>query len=276
MVTVKTYVVPEDGTSIDTSGIVSANVIVVDRNGIGVKHQTNFLSTPVEVDITAYQWYGIKQTTAPLLGYFLKMSEVVGTSDRTYVYLFGPSPRVGDVYAVYYGSIIAKYRVQTGDGATAVRDGLKAAIDAKSWGVTITTTNIGVNSLQVVVSDTITTLTNITGVEKYKNGYITYLSGDLFIVFEQESTTAQPSLPALAASYDYDDLKYSPSPIATYLQEPVVVSSLTQSVAGQSDILGIAQDGNVPPNECVVYQPGQKIYFNLPLLAGEIINVISK
>jgi hypothetical protein len=47
-------------------------------------------------------------------------------------------------------------------------------------------------------------------------------------------------------------------------------------VAGQADINGIPQVGAVPFNECVVYQQGQKIYFNLPLLPGEIINVISK
>ena len=83
-------------------------------------------------------------------------------------------------------------------------------------------------------------------------------------------------MPAVAASYDFADLTYFPSTIQTYLQEPAVVITFGESVADQADIDGAPLAGNVPANECVVYQPEQKIYFNLPLVAGEVINVISK
>ncbi len=126
------------------------------------------------------------------------------------------------------------------------------------------------------MNDTTTTLTNLVGKERWKNGYYTTISGVNYIVLEQQSDTAQPSLPALAASYDFDNINDIPSTIQTYLQEPLTISSFSESVAGQADIDKIPQAGNVPFNECVVDEAGQKIYFQLPLEAGEIINVISK
>jgi hypothetical protein len=206
----------------------------------------------------------------------IEISEILTGSDRTYIFRVGLTPSVGYTFTFYSGTILATYTSQAGDTATDIRDALVTAINTQTWGVTVTATAQSTNELEVVVDDTTTTLTNLVGKERWKNGYYVTLSSVNYIVFEQQSDTAYPSLPALAASYDYDDLKTIPSDIYTYLEEPLSIINFSESVAGQADINGIPQVGAVPFNECVVYQAGQKIYFNLPLLPGEIINVISK
>ena len=276
MVSVKTYIVPAAQSYVDTSGIVAADVMVVDRNGIGVKHSTAFNTGTSSQSIKAYQWYGVRPQTRPPGTYLIEISEVIGSTDRIYVFRVGPSPAVGWTFTLYFGSILAVYTTQTDDTATDVRDGLVAAVNAQTWGVSVTATAQSTNELEVVVDDTTTTLTNLVGKEKWKNGYYVTITGVNYIVLEQESTTSQPSLPAVAASYNFTALNIMPSDIQTYLTEPLYITSFSQSVAGTANINGVPIVGNVPANECVVYQFGQKIYFELPLLAGEIINVISK
>lgn len=276
MVTVKTYISPAAQSYIDTSGIVAADVIVVDRNGIGVKHSTIFNTGTNTQDIIAYEWYGVKPQTRPPGTFLIEISEVIGSTDRTYVFRVGPSPSAGWTYTLYYGSILAVYTSQAGDTATDVRDGLVAAVNAQTWGVSVTATAQSTNELEVVVDDLTTTLTNLVGKEKWKNGYYCTITGVNYIVIEQESTTAQPALPAVAASYNFTALTVMPSDIQTYLTEPLYITSFSESVAGSANINGVPIVGNVPANECVVYQFEQKIYFELPLLAGEVINVISK
>lgn len=276
MVSVKTYIVPAPQSYVDTSGIVAADVMVVDRNGIGVKHSTAFNTGTSSQSIKAYQWYGVRPQTRPPGTYLIEISEVIGSSDRTYVFRVGPVPTAGWTYTLYFGAILAVYTAQAGDTATDVRDGLVAAVNAQTWGVSVTATAQSTNELEVVVDDTTTTLTNLVGKEKWKNGYYVTITGVNYIVLEQESTTSQPALPAVAASYNFTALNIMPSDIQTYLTEPLYITSFSESVAGAANINGVPVIGNVPPNEYVVYQFGQKIYFELPLLAGEIINVISK
>jgi hypothetical protein len=276
MVSVKTYIVPAPQSYVDTSGIVAADVMVVDRNGIGVKHSTAFNTGTSSQSIKAYQWYGVRPQTRPPGTYLIEISEVIGSTDRTYVFRVGPVPTAGWTYTLYFGAILAVYTAQAGDTATDVRDGLVAAVNAQTWGVSVTATAQSTNELEVVVDDTTTTLTNLVGKEKWKNGYYVTITGVNYIVLEQESTTSQPALPAVAASYNFTALNIMPSDIQTYLTEPLYITSFSESVAGTANINGVPIVGNVPANECVVYQFGQKIYFELPLLAGEIINVISK
>jgi hypothetical protein len=276
MVSVKTYIVPAAGSYVDTSGIVAADVMVVDRNGIGVKHLTAFNTGTSSQSIKAYQWYGVRPQTRPPGTYLIEISEVIGSTDRIYVFRVGPVPTAGWTYTLYFGAILAVYTAQAGDTATDVRDGLVAAVNAQTWGVSVTATAQSTNELEVVVDDTTTTLTNLVGKEKWKNGYYVTITGVNYIVLEQESTTSQPALPAVSASYNFTALNVMPSDIQTYLTEPLYITSFSESVAGTANINGVPVIGNVPANECVVYQFGQKIYFELPLLAGEIINVISK
>jgi len=276
MVSVKTYIVPAAQSYVDTSGIVAADVMVVDRNGIGVKHSTAFNTGSSSQSIKAYQWYGVRPQTRPPGTYLIEISEVIGSTDRIYVFRVGPVPTAGWTYTLYFGAILAVYTAQAGDTATDVRDGLVAAVNAQTWGVSVTATAQSTNELEVVVDDTTTTLTNLVGKEKWKNGYYVTITGVNYIVLEQESTTSQPALPAVSASYNFTALNIMPSDIQTYLTEPLYITSFSESVAGTANINGVPVIGNVPANECVVYQFGQKIYFELPLLAGEIINVISK
>ena len=159
MVSVKTYIVPAAGSYVDTSGIVAADVMVVDRNGIGVKHSTSFNTGTNSESIKAYQWYGVRPQTRPPGTYLIEISEIIGSTDRTYVFRVGPSPSAGWTYTLYFGSILAVYTSQAGDTATDVRDGLVAAVNAQTWGVSVTATAQSTNELEVVVDDLTTTLT---------------------------------------------------------------------------------------------------------------------
>lgn len=275
MVNVKTYQVGTPRAYVETTGIVEDDVMVVDRNGIGVKHGQFLTGTDI-YEVVEYQWYGVKPIVRPPGSYLIELSEVLTSTDRTYVFRVGPVPAVGNVFTLYYGSIIAKYTAQAGDTATNVRDGLQSAVNAQSWGVTVTTNAIGINQLEVVVDDITTTLTNMVGFEKWKNGYYVVISGIYYIVLEQESTTSQPALPGIAASYNYSALNDIPSTITVYLNEPMFVKTYDEPNAQNANINAVPQIGNVPFNQCVVYELQQRIYFNLPLLAGELINVISK
>jgi len=276
MVSVKTYTASVNSDFITTSGIIADDVIVVDRNGIGVKHDTAFEAGTDTEDIIAYEWYGIQPQARPPGTFLIKISEVIGSTDRTYVFRVGSSPAAGWTFAVYFGPIIAKYTSQSGDTAEDVRDGIISAINAQTWGVSVTATAQSTNEIEVVVNDIITALSLIVGKEKWKNGHFTVISSQNYMILEQSSTTAEPSLPAVAASYNFSAMTLINSGIEFYLQEPLFITSYSESVAGSASIDGIPVVGNIPFNECVVYEPEQRIYFHLPLQAGEIINVISK
>lgn len=275
MYTAKRYSVVNPLPYIEVSGVQSADVLVVDRNGIGVKH-TTFFSGTQSTNVSTYEWYGVSQGTLTPGDYLLTLSNSIVGSDRQILYLFGPTPVAGTVYSVFYGSIIAEYVVQAGDTATSVRNGLKAAIDGTSWGTSVTTTSISTNRLQVDITGTVVDFTTQLGVQKYKKGYFITLAGINYILVEQEALNAYPVLPALGASYSYGTLVAISGTVEAYLSQPLTVYTYSDSVTGTTNIIGIPQVSGVPANQCVVDQNQQRVWFDSNLAFGEIIKIFEK
>lgn len=260
---------------LDVVGLVANNVIIVDRNGIGVKHATTFTGTET-VDVNTYEWYGVKQETGSTTNYLMTLTNSIVGGNRVIVYRVGPTPVDGTVFAVYYGSIIAQYVVQSGDTTEDVRDGLKAAIDGQSWTTTVTTTNIGTNRLQVDITGTDVDLTVQFGSQKYKKGYYVTIAGINYIIEEAESTTTWPTLPALGVSYAYSLLVPITGTVEDYLSQPLTVYNYTESVTGSTDITAIPAVTGVTFNECVVDQNQQRVWFYENLNIGEKIKIFQK
>ena len=260
---------------IDVVGLVASDVIVVDRNGIGVKHATVFSGTE-NVSVKTYEWYGVKQETGTTSNYLMTLTNSIVGGNRVIVFRVGPTPVVGTVFAVYYGSIIAQYVVQSGDTTQDVRDGLKSAIDGQSWTTTVTTTNIGTNRLQVDITGTDVDMAVQFGSQKYKKGYYTTIAGINYILVEAESTTAFPTLPALGVSYAYSLLVPITGTVEEYLSQPLTVYNYTESTTGTTDITAIPSVTGVTFNECVVDQNQQRVWFWENLAVGEKIKIFQK
>ena len=271
----RTYTVVAEQPYIDVVGVVSNDVVIVDRNGIGLQHTTFFTGT-LNVSVKTYEWYGVVQSTVGVGNFLLTLSNSIVGSDRVILYQVGASPVAGTVYSVYYGSIIASYVAQTGDTTEDVRDGLKAAIDGESWGTTVTTTNISTNRLQVDITGTTVNFSVQVGTQKYKKGYYTTIAGINYILVEAESTSAYPVLPALGVSYAYSLLVPISGTVEQYLNQPNTVYTYSESTTGTTDITAIPQVGSVPSNKCVVDQNQQRVWFDANLNIGEIIKVFQK
>ncbi len=260
---------------LDVVGLVAADVIVVDRNGIGVKHGTVFTGTET-VSVKTYEWYGVKQETGTTSNYLMTLTNSIVGGNRVIVFRVGPTPVVGTVFAVYYGSIIAQYVVQSGDTTEDVRDGLKSAIDGQSWTTTVTTTNIGTNRLQVEITGTDVDMTVQFGSQKYKKGYYTTIAGINYILVEAGSATTWPTLPALGVSYAYSLLVPITGTVEDYLSQPLTVYNYTESTTGTTDITAIPSVTGVTFNECVVDQNQQRVWFWENLAVGEKIKIFQK
>ena len=271
----RTYTVVTEQPYIDVVGVVSNDVVIVDRNGIGLQHTTFFTGT-LNVSVKTYEWYGVVQSTVGVGNFLLTLSNSIVGGDRVILYQVGASPVAGTVYSVYYGSIIASYVAQTGDTTQDVRNGLKAAIDGESWGTTVTTTNISTNRLQVDITGSTVNFSVQVGTQKYKKGYYTTIAGINYILTEAESTSAYPVLPALGVSYAYSLLVPITGTVEQYLNQPNTVYTYSESTTGTTDITAIPQVGSVPSNKCVVDQNQQRVWFDTNLNIGEIIKVFQK
>lgn len=260
---------------IEIAGITANDVIAVDRNGIGVQHLTYFSGTQ-NVSVKTYEWYGITQTTVNVNAILLTLTNSIVSGNRVIVYRVGTNPVPGTVYSVYYGNIIAKYAVQSGDTTQMVRDGLKAAIDGESWGTTVTTTSIGTNRIQVDITGTTIDFSTQIGTQKYKKGYYTTIAGINYILVEAEALNAYPTLPALGVSYAYSLLVPLLGTVEDYLYQPLVIYEYSDSVTGTTDITAFPQVSGVAPNKCVVDQNQQRVWFDANLNYGEIIKIFQK
>lgn len=260
---------------VEVAGITADNVIAVDRNGIGVEHLTYFSGTQT-VSVKTYLWYGVIQSTVNTNNTIITLTNSIVGSDRIIVYRIGTTPVAGTVYSVYYGNIIAKYAVQTGDTTQMVRDGLKAAIDGESWGTTVTTTSIGTNRIQVDITGTTVNFQTQIGTQKYKKGYYTTIAGINYILVEAEALNAYPTLPALGVSYAYNLLIPIAGTVEDYLYQPLSVYEYSESVTGSTDILAFPQLSGVQANKCVVDQNQQRVWFDANLNFGEIIKIFQK
>jgi hypothetical protein len=269
----KTYQVIDNIPYIDTTSIVASRVLVVDRNGIGVKHNTSFSGTET-VDVKTFEWYGLKQETASSTNYLIQLSNSIVGSDRQIILRVGPSPVPGFVYSIYYGTIIASYLVLAGDTEQDVRDGLIAAINGESWGTTFTTTAIGTNRIQLDITGTAINPSIQFGSQLYRKGYYVTIAGINYLLEEGQSTTGWPTLSAIGASYAYAVMIKLFGTVEQYLQQPLTVSNYSESVTGSTDITGIPSASGVTFNHCVVDELQQRIWFYENLNIGEIIKVI--
>ena len=260
---------------IDVVGLIAGKIIMIDRNGIGIKHSTAFGGTQT-VNVYTYEWYGIRLGSLSSGNYLITISNTLTGGNREILYEFGPTPVAGTTYSVYYGSTIAKYRVASGNTTTNVRDGLKSAIDAATWGTTVTTTSVSTNRLRVNITGATVNLVTQLGTEKYKKGRYTTISGTNYIIIEQEAATAYPTLPSVAASYAFNSLTAITGTVEAYLSEPLTASTYTDSLTTTTSITGIPVVTSVTAGECVVDETAQRIWFDGNLNFGEIIKVFQK
>lgn len=259
-------------------GIYADDVVVVDRNGIGIKHNQTF-GGAVNKTVYTYEHYSIKQVTITSGNYLIPVvDEIVffPSTERTMVFEFGPSPTVGIVYSLYFDQTVAKYKVQVGDTTEDVRDGLQAAVNAASWGTTIVTTALYSNQLQLVITgDTVYPRYQL-GQEKFKKGYYVIID-DVYYAFNQAvSLFAFPTLPAIAASYSINDITRITGTMESSLYEPYSQYFYSTSVGGSTDITDIPTVGSVNPGECVIDVFNQRIWFDGNLNFGEIIKLFVK
>lgn len=273
MIGYKSYQVGENIPYINVTSIVASRVLVVDRNGIGVKHTTSFSGTET-VDVSTFEWYGLKQETASSTNYLLQLSNSIVGGDRQIILRVGSTPVPGFVFAIYYGSIIAQYLVQTGDTEEDVRDGLIAAINGESWGTTIVCTPIGLNRIQLDITGTTVNPLIQFGSQLYRKGYYVTIAGINYILEEAQSTTGWPSLSAVGASYAYALLTKIIGSVESYLFQPLTVINYSEAVTDSTDITAIPSATGVTFNECVVDELQQRIWFYENLNIGEIIKVI--
>ena len=271
----RTYRQDADVAYIATPGVIADNVVVVDRNGVGVKHAANFASGTTTVNVLTFNWFGVKRVGLAS-GEYMNVISTILTSTRTTVYEIGATVTTGRTYSVSYGNQIAFYTAIAGDDATDVRDGIKSAIDAVSWtGYTVTTSSVSTNKLSVVISNSGVDFRVYIGSKKYKKGYITEISSINYIIYE-ETATSPITLPSLSISYAFGDLTAVPSTVQAYVYEPLTAITYTETASGTTDIYGIASSGNVPDGQCVISEPEQRIYFDAVMSIGEIIKVFSK
>jgi hypothetical protein len=272
-----TYRVEEELNYIPVFGTVGTKVLVVDRNGIGVKHTVNFATGATPTATSTFSWYQVKIVTNSINQWLLTISDSIISGQRTIVYEVGSVVTVGRTYALFSGNQVAKYTVVSGNTATSVRDGLKTAIDTTSWsGFFVTTTAISTNRLQVVISPSSFGFTTYLGQEKWKKGRYATISGVEYLLEYTESTTSEPAIPSLAPSYDFSTLVSMPLGLVSYLSEPLTGKVYTTANGGTTDIISVAGDINVPFNECVISEALQRIYFSDTLAFGEVIKVFQK
>jgi hypothetical protein len=274
----RTYKVIAEQTFVPIVGTFAADVVVVDRNGIGVKHTTSFAgSASVTEAVTSFSWYAVKRASLEANEYLNVVSLSV-TTVRSILYEVGSNVVEGRTYSVYNNNVIAKYTAQAGDTATDVRNGLKSAIDAASWdGFTTVTSSVSTNRLSVDIDVTSKDLLIYLGQQKWKKGYTVDISGSIYLVDFVDSTTTEPALPTLESTYNFTDLTITPFGIEQYLREPLSGIVFSEASAGTTEIFGLAGAvGAVPFNTCVVYEPEQRIYFADTLALGEVIKVFQK
>jgi hypothetical protein len=274
MIGASTYVNGVTRPYINVSGIDAQDVIVVDRNGIGVKHIDYFPGSE-ETDLITYEYYGVQAAT-PTTGNELRvLSSFVSGGDRQIILRVGDTPIPGYVYEVYNGSIIASYLVQTGDTVTDVRDGVIDAIDATDFGTTIVCTPIGSDRIQIDITGTLDLFTSI-GTQIFKKGYYVIISTVSYIIEEKTDPLTWPTLSTPPTSLAYTLLAPLTTTVEAYLTDPLSNYTYTETVTGTVDITAVPSSSNVPFNQCVIDELQQKVWFHDDLSFGEIIKLIYK
>lgn len=260
---------------INVSGIDAQDVIIVDRNGIGVKHITYFPGSE-DVDLLTYEYYGVKTETPTATNDLKVLSDYISGTDRQIILRVGDTPIAGFVYSVYSGSIIASYLVQSGDTANDVRDAIITEIDATSWGTTVVCTAIGSDRIQIDITGTSVDLFTKIGSQIFKKGYYVVISTISYIIEEKTDPFTWPTLSTPPTSLAFGLLVPLTGSVEAYLTDALSTYTYSDSVTGTVTITAIATSTNVPFNQCVIDEVNQKIWFTEDLSYGEIIKVFYK
>ena len=274
MITSRSYTVEFEQDFIPVVSIVTTDVLVVDRNGIGVRHDASFQGSPTVATIKSFQWRGLYTNFVSTADFFIRITNLGNLSST---WLIGPAPTTGVAYVIWLGDITAFYITQSGDDVTDVRDGLVAAVNAASWGFSVTCTAVGADKIRIVTAAQTFWAYSMAKVV-YKSGLYVTLSGSDYMISESQSGTGYPAIPAKVANYDFGDLVLMPSGLLQWLRVPSQAAySLIEANLGTSNINNIPTvPGAVPVGECVIDQAQQRIYFDGILNYGEKIKVISK
>ena len=261
---------------IPVTGVVADEVVRLQRNGMGVKYQDTFDSSPVDVDAYQFEWWGVDTSiTLDSGAYILQVYNSV-TTFRTVLYEIGPTVGVNYVYLFQNGTQQAIYAAGALDTDTDVRDGLEAAINAVTWtGFTVTCLALGTNQLKITFSDTSDFETYI-GRITYKAGYYCTIDSEDYLLYYDEDPTALPTLPAIDAAYNFVDITLMPSGINAYLDDPNSTPSYSEAFEAVVSISEIPGSATVPDQIAVIDQSNQRIYFWEELNFGEVIKVFQK
>ena len=276
MISARSYTVVERKSYIEVVNLINADVIIVDRNGIGIKHTSNFAGTSTTESVNSYNWYGVKRGSLASGEYLVPITVSIGAT-RVVLYEIGATVVSGKTYAVTYGGKVAKYTAQAGDDANDVRNGLDTAIIGETWtGFTVTTSQVSTNRLQVTFSDPAVEFLLYLGQQKWKKGYYTTINSVLYIIDSVENTSTEPSLPTLEVSYNFTDLTAVTISLQNYLREPLSAIEYSTASAGTTIINNTPGSGSVTFGECVLQEAQQRIYFSGNLEPNEIIKVFQK
>lgn len=275
MLSTKTYTVGVSRPYVNVSGVDSDKVIVVDRNGIGVKHITYFPGSEV-VDLITYQYYGVKTETPTLTNDLKVLSNFVSGTDRQIILRVGDTPIAGYVFSVFYDSIIASYLVQSGDTAEDVRDAIIAAIDNESWGTTVVCTPIGTNRIQIDITGTTVNLQTKIGSQIYKKGYYVKINGISYIIEEKTDPNGYPTLSIAPTSLAFSLLIPIATSVEVHVTDALSAYTYSESSSSTVEITAIPSKTNVPFNQCVIDEALQQVWFPDDLSYGETIKIFEK
>lgn len=270
-----------DVASITTPAVALADVLEVSRNGIGMQPGT-YANETVTTDVIEYTRRSFNTNVPDTNKYIIAVSNIPGTTTRTIVYEFGSLVTIGDTYRFETNALSGvEYVVQSGDTVTDVRNEIKTLIDAATWpGFTVSTSSISTNRLEVTYSTLFHTFKTLIvyGVKYlFQKGYYVTIAGKDYLITSMNSNTAYPTLPAIAATYNFGDLTLMPSGLIPYINNP----SYTQDyfiliIQGTADILGVPTAGSMGMGMYVYSQTEQKLTFAEALQPGEYIKMLYK
>lgn len=266
---------------ITTPAIAASDLLEVSRNGIGMQSGSQGTETVV-TDVIKYNRRSFNTNQPSANKYIIQVSNSPTPINRVVVYEFGSLVEIGDVYRFELNPFVGvSYTVQSGDTVTDVRNEVKTLIDAATWpGVSINSSSISTNRLELTYNNNYTLLNPIViyGTKYlFQSGYYVTLAGKDFLITNVNSNTGYPTLPAIAASYDYDNLTYMPSGLVPFINNPSYTQDyFMTSIEDAADITDVPTAGSLGMGKYIYSPTEQKLTFAEPLQPGEYIKILYK
>ena len=267
--------------SIPAPALAASDILEVSRNGIGMQSGT-YANETVLTDVLEYSRRSSNSNLPSANKYIIQISNIPSTTDRVVVYEFGSLVEIGDVYRFEINPLFGvEYTVQSGDDVTDVRNEIKTLIDAATWpGVFISSSSISTNRLELTYNNFVTQLKPLISYGTkylYQKGYYVAIAGKEYLIINSNSNSTYPTLPAIAASYDFGDLTYMPSGVVAYINNPSYVQEFYQfSIEDAASILNVPTAGSLGQGRYLYSETEQKLTFSEPLQPGEYIKMLYK